>query len=106
AELSGVPAEFLTNTRSDLRGIIVLRDFDIPDACLAQRLFLDCVPRRSRTLIMAASLILDREDRPTVRIDDQDVHPLAVDRAKCLLARRCEDFPEAGLRENTVAAAR
>jgi len=54
---------------------------------------------------MAASLIFDGYRWPAPLIDNQNVDPLGVDRVKCIVVRRAEDFPKAGLRENAIAPA-
>ena len=100
-----LPTELFAHTRPDLLGAIARGDLDIPDVGLSQSFLLDRISGCRGTLIMPAALILHRGDRPAARVDNEDVYSLTVDRAKCILGRRCENFSEARLREDAIAPA-
>jgi hypothetical protein len=85
-----------------LFGAISRGEFDISYASLAEGFLLDRIPGRRGALVMPVALIFDGGYRPTTRINNENVDPLAVDRVKGILIRRPEDFPEASLREDAI----
>ncbi len=57
-------------------------------AWLARCLFFHCVAHGCVILIVSVALILDGKDTHADRVDDEDVDPIAVNRAKCVAVRR------------------
>jgi hypothetical protein len=89
-----------------LLGAIVRSDFDVPDAGLAERFLLHRISGCRSTLVMTVALIFDSGYRPATLVYDEDVDSLGIDRVKRILIRRHQDFPEASLREDSVASTR
>jgi hypothetical protein len=112
----GCPTELFADARSDLLGTVTWKDFHIANAGFAEGFFLDRVPGCRGPLIMLLALIFHGYNRPATLIDNKDVDPLAVDRAKPIIVndraktvhppRRCENFSKAGLREDAISSAR
>jgi len=52
---------------------------------------------------MTGALIFHGKDRPAASVYDENVGPLAVDRMKCALIGRLENFAKTGLCKDTIA---
>ncbi|MCU0837796.1 MAG: hypothetical protein MUE49_03620 [Rhodospirillales bacterium] len=87
------------HSAANLVGSVGFANFEITDAGLTQSLLLHRVPARRVALVVAPALVFNGEDGPTVRVNNQHVDALAIDRTKRIVLWRFKDLTEACLRK-------
>jgi hypothetical protein len=81
---------------------IACTEFKVPNARFAQRLSFDGITSSGRSHVMGFALILDSQRRPSVAVNNEYVHPLAVYGAECVVVGGPQNFTEARLREDAI----